>query len=73
MAICHIGQELQADVIHKRREREFCAKNEFTHGNFSLIMIEFVTVESKLFSPFDIWAWVFLKRWLVLEYIHYPY
>lgn len=52
MAICRIGQELQAYVIHKRREIEFCAKNELTHGNFNLIMLEFVTVESKLFSPF---------------------
>ena len=59
MAICRIGRELQAYVVHKRREVEFCVKNAFTHGNFNLIMLEFVTVESKLFSPFDVWVLVF--------------
>lgn len=49
IAICHIGQDLQADVIHKRREVEVCAKNEFTHSKFNPIMLEFVTVEDKLF------------------------
>lgn len=31
-------------VIHKREEA-FCAKNEFTHGNFNLIVLEFVPRE----------------------------
>lgn len=49
LPICHFGQEGQADIIHKRTEIKCYARNEFTHRNFTLIMLEFVTVGSKLF------------------------
>lgn len=49
LPICHFGQEGQAGIIHKRTEIKFCARNEFTHRNFTLIMLESVTVGRKLF------------------------